>query len=49
MRYTDRNGKFFTEEEVADLSSSDRKIMGIQEFDEDQEKKLFDHMDEMLI
>ena len=45
--YANSRGNFFTEEEVAALSPWEIEIYGIHVYEENQEKRLFDQMDEM--
>ncbi|AJF61764.1 TPA: hypothetical protein HA239_01660 [Candidatus Woesearchaeota archaeon] len=49
MLYVDNKGKFFSEEETAALSSWEIELRGIHAYEENLEKRLFNHMDDMII
>lgn len=48
MIFRDSEGRFFSKEEVASLSPQEIEVRGIHEYEKNQEKLLFDHMDEMI-
>jgi len=48
MLYADSKGKFLSPEEVALLSSSEIEERGIKKYEENEDKRLFNLMDEMI-
>lgn len=48
MLYVDKNGRKITKHEIATLSPQEIELRGIREFEQDQDKQLFELKDEML-